>query len=310
VRPLPSARRRTIGLTAPARTLATMPLPDEPRSPWPPTEWAQAHREIAVATTWYEGNPDALAKLYAAGQVDVRPSERRVGGVLNRIRGTFWSRETPEAQTDRLHAPAASDVASVAADMLFGEEPTLTIPEAHGDVALGEDGKPLPPSGEVAAAKATEDHLAHLVEDDGIAATLIESAEYASGMGGVYLRPMWDESICDHAMLTPIYPDQAVPEFRHGRMVAVTFWSIVQQTPGSTWRHLERYELGRIQHALYVGTVTELGKRVSLEAHAATAGLIGPNGLTPSGDVRLPGALADQLLVRFVPNAANRSRQP
>lgn len=285
-----------------------MPLPSITTTPWPPPEWAPAAAEIHRAATWYEGDPEQLATLYGTGSERNRPSERS-RGMVTRVKELFWSRPVTDSQTVRMHLPAAGDVAMVAADMLFGEEPTLTIPEAHAE--LDDDGEPIEPTGDTADAIVAQDRLAELVELDGITSTLIDAAEFASGLGAVYLRPTWDASVADHPMLTIVNADHAVPEYQFGRLTAVTFWSVVFRTAaGETWRHLERYDRGRIEHGLYIGSVQELGMRVDLREHQSTAALIGENGTDDDGNVRMPECLRDVLAVRCIENATNRKRQP
>src|SRR5690606_4592477 len=70
----------------------------------------------------------------------------------------------------------------------------------------------------------------------------------------------------------------AWPEFRWGRLLAVTFWRVVQETEFITVRHLERHELdaqgnGVILHGLYQGTRDQLGHVVPLTENEATRGL-------------------------------------
>jgi len=166
--------------------------------------------------------------------------------------------------------------------MLFGEPPAFTAVDAV----------------------AVEDRLAELAELDGITSTLLEAAEVCSAMGGVYLRTVWDTTVADHPLLDAVHADRAVPEFRWGRLTAVSFWRTV--TPQTTlsgpvvWRHLERHEPGVILHGLYEGTSDRLGRQIDLDAHPDTAGL--PDVLP------LPGPLAGQLTAGYVPNVRPNRR--
>jgi len=261
-----------------------VPLPENPRNmPWPPKQWQPILRDIAEADAWYAGDEQRLAEFY--GGAATQPQRRR-GGIVNRAK--FWARRLDDAQTDRqrLHIPAAADIASTSADLLFGETPVLTITAAHEVKAD-------------AAAKATEDRLVELAMLDGFASTLLEGAEVCAALGGVYLRPVWDETIADHPMLTTVHADQAVPEFVYGRLSAVTFWRVVHQDANVVWRHLERHEPGRILHGLYIGSPELLGSKTSLTASPETSRL--------ADVVTLPGGWKT-LGVRHVPNVRPNRR--
>ncbi|WP_345485996.1 hypothetical protein, partial [Planotetraspora phitsanulokensis] len=93
-------------------------------------------------------------------------------------------------------------------------------------------------------------------------------------------------------------PDSAVPEFRTGRLSAVTFWRVVREDDGEVWRHLERHEKGRVYHGLYLGDEDTLGMAVPLEDDPATAEyakIVDSDGGFDSGYPK-------GLLVHYVPN--------
>lgn len=267
--------------------MVAMPLPVNPRTPWPPKFMEATTSRLAVAKAWYSGDEGKLSALYASS-AQTQP------------RIAFWSRKPPaqgNRDRQRLHLPAASDVASTSADLLFGEEPVFTIPEAHAET---KDAK----------AVATEARLLELLDQNGAASVLVQAAELGAALGGVYLRPAWDRAVAPYPLLTSVNADAAVPEFRYGVLTAVTFWRCLEMdtdTKGAVYRHLERHEAGRVLHGLYVGTSGELGKMVPLSDHPATAALIGGDSVTLTegsnvGVVTLPAGI-DGLLVRYVPNA-------
>lgn len=252
-----------------------MPLPDDPKQPWPPRAWADIQRDLTEADAWYSGDPDKLTAFYGG---PVRKA--RAGGESGWSR--FWSRRSNDQATarQRIHVPAAADIAATSADLLFGDEPRITIPEAHEETAEGD-------------AKATEDRLVEILDADGLASTLLEGAEVCAGISGVYLRPAWDPTLANHPMLTVVHADHAVPEFRWGKLVAVTFWREITGD-GGVWRHLERHEPGRILHGLYFGDADHLGVRRALGDLPDTAGI-------DADEIRLPGGIGG-LDVRYVPN--------
>ena len=280
----PLAHRHPAGrrLTHPDRILGHVPLPSDPKAPWPPTGQKPIQDDFATADAWWAGDPARLTALYTG-------STSPAGSRWN----SFWSRKntTPTQQPtdlDRVHVPIASDIASAAADLLFGEPLKITVPGAGGDT---------PDAG---AAK-TQDRLDQLVDLVGLGSTLLEAAEVASGLGGVYLRPTWDPEIAPHPLLHVIHADRAVPEWRWGRLVAVTFWTVVSTEGDVVWRHLERHEPGQILTGLYCGDRDMLGVSQPLDAHPATARLEAEQDLT----VMLG---APVMLARYVPNVRPNRR--
>lgn len=268
-----------------------MPLPTDVKAPWPPKSEVDCQRDITEADAWYSGDQNKLITFY--------------GGPQTTVKDTGWSRFWTRRSTDnatgrqRIHVPAAADVAATSADLLFGDTPRFVIPEAHefGDTADGTaTDQPTNPD-----AKDTEDRLNELAEEDGWASTLLEAAEIGSALGGFYLRPAWDQTLADRPLLTFIHPDHAVPEWRWGQLVAVTFWrEVLRDDKGVVWRHLERHETvngtGVILHGLYAGDADRLGISRPLGEHAETAGL--------ADEIPLPGGI--RLDVRYVKNALNR----
>lgn len=115
----------------------------------------------------------------------------------------------------------------------------------------------------------------------------------------VFLRATWDRELVDRPLLTVMQPDGALPEFRFGMLRAVNFW---REHPGSTeatvWRHVERHESGRIMHALYEGTVGNVGRAVPLAEHPETADLAAS---LSDDDVSIPTGIRD-LTAAYVPN--------
>lgn len=253
-----------------------MPLPDQPNSQWPPASWAPIAADIDEAAIWFAGDEQQLIDFYGRDrQTANRPSDvgRGFERLLNRVR--FWSRRYDDQHTDRqrLHVPAAGDIAATSADILLGDELTLRVPEAHDDSA-----------DDTVAAGQAEERLNELADLDGWHSTLLEAAEVAAGLGGVYLVTSWDRDVADHPILRVVHADHAVPEFRLGRLMAVTFWRIVEHDgAGAVWRHLERHEAARtrdgvtapatVEHGLYVGKPDRLGLQRPLETHPETAGL-------------------------------------
>lgn len=262
-----------------------MALPSDPNQPWPPKAYEPHAAEIAEAAAWYAGNEDDLARYYrGTKRTTSQPPEDR-----------FWGRadRTADGSTAaaRMHAPVASDVATVAADLLFGDDVTIAIDEAQGE-------KPD------AAAEAVEERLLMILDDEGGAAKLLDAAEIASGLGGAYLRVVVDHDVePDHPILDVVHPDRAVPEFRWGRLTGVTPWSVIDGDAKGVVRHLERHGDGVIEHGVYVGDASTLGRRLPVRGWPASMA-----GVAERADEFGAVALADGLDIdmSWVPNATNR----
>ncbi|MFJ5883471.1 phage portal protein [Kitasatospora cineracea] len=230
-----------------------MPLPEN-NTPWPPPSCRDALAEIAVDDAWYSGDRTRLAAVY-------RDQVRREDG-----RRRLWGRERTPApgQADtRLHIPLPADIATTSADLLFAEPPTFTVDDT-----------------------ATQARLDEITEHAGIANTLLEAAEVSAALGGVYLAAAWDADLASHPLLTAVHPDGAVPEWRFGYLVAVTFWRELERTGATVVRALERHERGHIWHGLYAGTPDNLGRAVPLTEHPETAAVVdslGPTGAVETG---------------------------
>lgn len=229
-----------------------MPLPTT-NSPWPPPALHPIYDSYTVYDAWYRGDADTLSSIYR-GETTVRPPNRPSqyrGGIVGRVARWFWGAPAPAGeQRTKLHIPVASDIAAMSADLLFSEPPQITV-----------------------TAPAAQARIDELIAG-GLHATLLEAAEIGAALGGYYLRAVWDQEISERPWLDAVAPDAAVPEWRWGRLHAVTFWHVVEETPdGTRLLHLERHEPGWILHGLYRGRDGQLGEPIDLTAHPETARL-------------------------------------
>ncbi len=270
-----------------------MPLPTNEKTPWPPKDWAGVLQDMQEADSWYSGDPDRLMAFYGgaspAGTTQQNSFERSFG-ISFRGGISFWSRRSGDKsgkQSPRVHVPIAGDIAAASSDMLFGDAATMQIPEAHEKK-------------EVAGAKDTEERLQELLELLSFDSLLLEAADISSGIGGVYLVPCWDREVVDHPIVSVFHGDSAIPEYRHGRLMAVTFWRRLSVDGKKVFRHLERHERGVILHGLYEGDDKQLGKKLALADHPDTEGF--------EDEVKLPETVG--LLPVYVPNMLpNRKRR-
>ncbi|WP_222871944.1 hypothetical protein [Nonomuraea sp. PA05] len=244
-----------------------MPLPSGGGT-WPPQHLAPIYNHYAILDAWYQGDPDRLAAIYTdPTQPANRPWQHR-GGITGFIGRMFWGQPTPAGEKRaKLHVPVASDIATMSSDLLFSEPPSITCENEQTQQRI-------------------DDMLPQLQ------ATLLEGSEVGAALGGYYLRAVWDDSIAPHPWLACVHADAAVPEWRWGRLHAVTFWRVLDQPDTNTCLfHLERHEPGHILNGLYTGSIGNLGKQLALTDHAETANL------RPSVETRL-----DRCTAVYVPN--------
>lgn len=274
-----------------------MPLP-RPGVAWPPPLLADPsptlHGRVEPVldtlgkwSAWYAGDSDQLAALYSATKQPIvrNKAAQYRGGFVGSIARWFWGQPTDLGeQRTKLHIPVAADLCQASADLLFSDPPAITVDNTT-----------------------TQDRLAELT-GDGLHAELASCAEVAAALGGVYLRVAWDRAVSETPFLTHADADNAVPEFRWGRLTAVTFWRVVSDDGATVVRHLERHELapdgtGVILHGLYEGAPQNLGQPVPLTEHPTTqplAVLVDANAAISTAS---PG-----LAVVYVPNQIPQRR--
>lgn len=258
--------------------------PPKADAPWPPEELAPVNDKIQTWAVWYSGELGELAAEYgAAGELGDGSHPQRTGlrgivrRIANSIRRWFHGQASPQrTPRQKVHDPLAGDIAQTSAGLLFSEPPTVTSDDPTTQARLDE------------------------LLDDGTHATFLEGGEICSALGGVYLRVVWDKDVdVTRPWLAVVHPDSAVPEFQHGRLVAVTFWRIVREDKRLVVRHLERHTKGKIVHSVHAGTVYELGSAVPYSDYEETAWLsrlVTANGV----EVTLPEGTP--LTAVYVPN--------
>lgn len=273
-----------------------MPLPTKSMA-WPPAELAPIAKKLCEWDAWFIGSAEELTRVYQGR--NSTQTTTRTGGVSGFLRRLWWGREASNTsqRPDGLHVPVAADLARVSADLLYSEPPSLTA-TANAPIAP----RPLGNVDVPKASNPTQDQL-DLYVDDSFHDVLATGAEIGAALGGRYHVVAWDPALSPRPFLTTVDADNAWPEFRFGRLVAVTFWWIVARNGGQVWRHLERHELdkqgnGLVIHGLYDGTGDTLGTPLDLTRHPSTEALatqVAEDGAMREG--RTPG-----LCVAYVPN--------
>ena len=287
-----------------------MPLPLN-NTAWPPAELDNILPKLREYSALYSNDTDTLGDIYAGAN-----SGRK--GVWGRLRTWFLGTKPAEQQdTSKIHISLGQEICRTSANLLFSEPATATVDAPPVEAAEDEDGN------ESAAAKAARQEAERAQERLDLIAgpqfeqTIVSAAEISAALGGVYFRTAWDVKTRDHAFITKVDMDMALPVFSWGQLVAVTFWRVVAEQNNTVWRHLERHELvdgnGVIFHGLYQGTTDNLGVMVPLTEQAATAGIqVDADGkidtLTPGLAVAYAPNISPSALWRHDPLGANLGR--
>lgn len=254
-----------------------MPLPI-PNQTWPPETWKDQFDRYAEASAWYSGDPVQLSNYYAIKSYTPTP------------KGRFWAKDISEKRRVMLHVPLAQDIARTSSNLLFSEAPEIVIPESGERTDAG-----LPVNADADAAQA---RLFEILERNNFNALLMEAADTAAGMSGVFLKVNWDADLADYPIFSTVQVDAAIPEFSFGILRAVTFFRVVAQEDDVVWRHIERHEPGVILNGLYRSDDDDsLGAVRPLTDQPETAGLL---------DVVRTGVQG--LCCRYVPNCKPNRR--
>jgi len=264
--------------------------------PWPPPEMNPVTYQWRQWSAWWTGEPDLLQWTYynlganspvgraffaTTGEPGLpipKPGQFR-GGLLGSISYTFWGSPIPPGEKrTKMHVPLASDIASTSADLLFSKPPVITAANQANQAALDD------------------------LMGDNTHAKLLEAAETASAMGGVFIRVVWDTDVSDEPMLDVVPADAAVPLFSCGKLLAVTFWRVISDDGAEVVRHLEMHAPGQnaIFHSVYVGDQTDLGRVYPLTDFPETASFA--QYLSEGNAIRFPDMPLDASTVVYVPN--------
>ncbi len=243
-------------------------------------------------SAWYSGDPDRIIDAYSGAS----PTS---GGQIPWWR--FWSRARAGTEGDQraqLHVPIASDLAATSGALLFGERPLIRVKSAHEDKKPSDDAEE-PIDTEQTPAQKTEKRLLEMIQEGDVYSRLLEAAESAAAIGGVYIYPVWDKDFRSFPLLAIAQSDMAVPEFKWGYLSAVTFHRVVEVDGSRVLRHVERHEVEGtgekrkcvVLHGLYDGSASFLGDQKALTAHQETARL------QPKVTMPFP-----ELDVQYIPN--------
>lgn len=216
----------------------------KPNTQWPPdTEIGSWWDRLDEWEVWFSGDTAQLEDFYSERSYNAQNSKR------------FWAGIRQEQQR-ALHLPVAEDIAATSSSLLFAEGVILE-PAVAGEGA---------------------DRLEEIVEENMLNAMLLESAEMCAGLGGVYLKIDTDPRVASVPLVVPIKPAAAVPVFRRGRLIEVTFWRVVKRDDGQWWFLFEERTNPTgvaldIKYRLFKGSEGSVGTEQPLESIQETDAL-------------------------------------
>jgi hypothetical protein len=235
-----------------------MPIPAND-STWPPAPWDKAQKAWREHETLWIGDAEQIAAFYGGGRVAAtheHDGQPRSGGLVGWLSTRFWGQAVPEGEVrTREHVGWASDLTTLSSDLLFAEPPRVAFDD---ELKVSED---------------AQKRLDLIANSDEAHAAQHEGGELTSLFGASALTVRWDTETTDHAWVAPSGADLVIPEFRNGRLTALTLFTEYPEG-GEVWRHLERHEKGRILHLLFKGDKQNIGKRRNLADYPATQYLL------------------------------------
>lgn len=233
---------------------------------WPPMDLERY--KMKEHSTWYSGEAELLANFYF--DHDLQNYMQLNYGTQNNNK--FWSRQIKNHSSFFIHVPVANDISETSSAFLFGETPLIRF------------------NSDSEGMKDAQSTLDKMLTDSGFFQKLVEAAEVASAIGGVYLKIAWDSEISEFPIPMVVQCEQAFPTFKFGRLAKVTFVYEVHNDGSTVYRLAETIEKGKITNELYKGSTDNLGSKVLLSECDAT------KGLTETVDT------ADVMTAFFVPN--------
>lgn len=243
-----------------------MPLPLN-NSEWLPRNWKCVYNKYAEWAAWYSSNIENLINLYTDHlNAPYTPNNKFNLNEFRREIETY------------LHVPIAADISSTSANLLFGEQPIIRVTDAHQDNAS-------------ASAKATQERLDTILQDGEFYTKLLEAAESASALGGIFLKPNWDTDFMSIPIVDIVQADNALPIFQWGFLKEVIFHKTILEDKKNVWRLLEYHTKGNVVNALYKGTESNIGVRVPLTNLNETAAM----------QDEISTGIND-IMVRYIPN--------
>jgi len=241
-----------------------MALPAD-NSSFPPAEQTDRYSRMATNSIWYGGDPARLTSLYGG---DINVSHRSQKNIISRVFDWFWGQSDPTQLDDKVHLPVAQDIAQMSAELLFAESPRFVVqPIIFDDDGNVSDEHRL-------VVERTQRRLDDLLASMDFESTLLSAAETSAAIGNVGFRIGYDTQGMTKPVISRIDGDAIVPEYRFGQLVALTFWEVLETNGETIIYHLERHEIGQVEHAVYKGVRGNLGTRIPLNTRPEMRGIV------------------------------------
>jgi A118 family predicted phage portal protein len=202
---------------------------------------------------WYGGEIDILVNFYTL--FDAINAFGLVHSVGRKAR--FWGRAHKNDASSIIHVPIATDIADTSAGFLFGETPVIKFSQYNAEsTELVNDQK----------------ELGLMLDRSGFYESIVQGADIASGLGGVFLKLAWDSELSDYPIVVVEQPDDAEATFKFGMLESVRFYKTLESPAGdkAVYRTIEEYSKGAIETALFKGTDKKLGENVPLTTLEST----------------------------------------
>lgn len=241
---------------------------------WPPMDLERY--KMKEHSTWYSGEAELLANFYF--DHDLQNYMQLNYGTKNNNK--FWARQIKNDSQFFIHVPVANDISETSSAFLFGESPIIRF------------------AAESEGMKENQKQLDDMLTKSGFFKKIVEAAEVASAIGGVYIKTAWDSEISENPLPVVVQCEQAFPTFKFGQLVKVTLVYDVQCDGSTYYRLAETIEKGKITNELYRGSADNLGNKVELSQCEVTKGL---KATQDTGD-----AMVCVYVPNLLPNKLNR----
>lgn len=216
---------------------------------WPPMDLERY--KMKEHGTWYSGEAELLANFYFDN--DLQNYMMLNYGTRNNNR--FWARQIKNNSNFFIHVPVANDIAETSSSFLFGESPIIRFDSDSEGM------------------KDNQKDLDDMLTKSGFYSKILEAAEIASAIGGIYMKVAWDSELSEYPIPVVVQCEQAFPTFKFGKLVKVTLVYEVYNDGSTVCRLAETIEKGKITNELYKGSADNLGQKVSLSECDETKGL-------------------------------------
>ena len=216
---------------------------------WPPMDLERY--KMKEHSTWYSGEAELLANFYFDN--DLQNYMMLNYGTRNNNK--FWARQIKNGSDFFVHVPVANDISETSSAFLFGETPLIRF------------------NSDSEAMKEPQSILDKMLVESGFFQKLVEAAEVASAIGGVYIKIAWDSEVSEYPIPMVAQCEQAFPRFKFGKLNSVDLVYEVGNDGSTVYRLVETIEKGTITNTLYQGSSDNLGTKCSLSECEATKGL-------------------------------------